>query len=127
MTERKTMLRSPSTRLLAVAGLLGCAWLAQGCRGPCRPQEEVRVAALAPAERTELVAAALETHTLELRAGDEVSRTPLSAGERAELVRAAADATELEALRAGDLKLEDREIKIIGITAAIVLLIVIVA
>ncbi|MBM3978182.1 MAG: hypothetical protein FJ299_14495 [Planctomycetes bacterium] len=121
------MMRSTSTRVLAVAGLLGCVWLAQGCRTPERTEESRQPAALAPAERVELVAAAVDAAALELRAGDEVSRTPLTAGERAELLRAAADATELEALRAGDLKLEDRELKIIGITAAVVLLIVIIA
>lgn len=111
-----------SRRILAVAGLLGCTWLAQGC---CGPKEQVT--SLRPAERQALVAAAVDANTLALRAGDEVERTALSQGERAELAQAAQNAAELEALRAGDLNLDDRELKIIGITAAVVLLIIIIA
>lgn len=111
-----------SRRFLAVAGLLGCTWLAQGC---CGPKEQVT--SLRPVERQALAAAALQPEALELRAGDEIERTPLATSERAELTRAAGDAAELEALRAGDLNLDDRELKIIGITAAVVVLIIIIA
>jgi hypothetical protein len=117
-------------RLLALAGLLGCAWLAQGCCGP-KEQEQVTSLrsepGLSAAERSAIAAAALDAGQLAVRAGDEFDRAPLSAGERTELAQASQRAAELEALRAGDLNLDDRELKIIGITAAVVLLIIIVA
>ncbi|TAJ23316.1 MAG: hypothetical protein EPO68_03440 [Planctomycetota bacterium] len=109
-------------RILAVAGLLGCTWLAQGC---CGPKEQVT--SLRPMERSALAAAALAPEFESLRAGAEIERAPLSEVERTQLAQAAQNSAELEALRAGDLNLDNHELKIIGITAAVVVLIIIIA
>lgn len=80
---------------------------------------------LEPLERAALATAA-DPGLPGLRAGGTSERIGFDPSERSALARAAAESRQLAGLRAGEVNLSDRDVKVILITAAVIVLLVLI-